>query len=161
MTALARVELGATMSMYGDSKTPFAEFAPSAFDLVAYLEIMFDDVVVHLKDLAQDNGFRVVVKPSHVPDTWTLSYLRRIKLIRDMLAVLYLTDQPEMTAGLVPLESELKIYQRKLVPRILMEENVSKVQSNYERDKNGVDRNFEVGPSGECKEIAGNLGVPN
>ena len=161
MTALARVELGATMSMYGDSKKPFAEFAPSAFDLAAYLEIMFDDVVVHLKDLAQDSGFRTVVQPAHAPDSWTLAYLRRIKLIRDMLAVLYLTEQPEMIANLVPLESELKYYQNKLVRRIWADENLSKVQTGYTSTVIGRESKFGASSSlttGICKEIAESFG---
>ena len=88
MMALARIELAATSSLYGDNKLPFETIVNSQFDAEPYLKILQDDVLAHMKSLAKEPGFKEVLRRSRRPDTWTLAYLRRIKLIRDMLQAL-------------------------------------------------------------------------
>ena len=91
MMALARIELAATASAYGTLKKPFELVSTSDFDKQAYIEILRDDVMAHMKSLAKEPGFKEVLRKPRKSDTWTLAYLRRIKLIRDMLEALDLS----------------------------------------------------------------------
>ena len=118
MMALARIELAATSSLYGDVKQPFTAIEDSQFDAEPYLKILQDDVVAHMRSLAQEPGFTEVLRRSRTPDTWTLAYLRRIKLIRDMLQTLQDVGGPSVQAEIEPLAYELRKHQRNLVEQV-------------------------------------------
>ena len=121
MMALARVELGATMSLYGDNPRPFETISTSNFDLVPYVEVLADDVVAHMKSLAQEADFEEVVRRSRKIDTWTLAYLRRIKLIRDMLSALSSVGDEVVKTRIRPYDRELKKYEKRLIQQIQMQ----------------------------------------
>ncbi len=121
MTALARIELAATASIYGKEKRPF-EALSNPFDLTAYLEILYDDAVAHMKSLADEENFKKVLRRSHQSDSMTLAYLRRIKLIKDMLDALMATDNPEIVSRIRPLDRELSKHERVLVMKVLSEQ---------------------------------------
>lgn len=118
MMALARVELAATMSMYGSGDKPFALIVTGAFGLEEYVEVLSDDVVAHMKSLAQEPGFDAVTKRSYRIDTWTLAYLRRLKLIRDMLGTLSDVGDASVKANVRPYDKELAKYERRLLNNV-------------------------------------------
>ena len=118
MMALARIELSATSSLYGNSRYPFESLDVTPYDAAPFVDILRDDVLAHLRSLAQEPGFREVTRRSRKPDTWTLAYLRRIKLIRDMLATLERVGGPTVSADIQPLNKELDKYRRDLVESV-------------------------------------------
>ena len=121
MTALARIELAATASIYGKEKRPF-EALSNPFDLTPYLEILYDDSVAHMKSLAEEQNFKKVLRRSHQSDSMTLAYLRRIKLIKDMLEALMATDNAEIVSRVQPLDRELSKHERVLVLKVMSEQ---------------------------------------
>ena len=117
MIALARVELAATQSMYGDRDDPF-QVSSAHFGTQEFLKVLKDDVTAHMNSLARERGFKEVLRPSRMPDTWTLAYLRRIKLIRDMLTALKSYGDPQTQDDIDSLSYELASHQRKLVDMV-------------------------------------------
>lgn len=151
MMALAKLELGATMSLYGKSKLPFTAYPPTQFDLDAFMRIMLDDTIAQMSNLANDPGFQFVLRSNRI-DTWTLAYLRRIKLIRDMTNVLFALNDPVITAQLYPYEKDLKKKQEGLAARVL----ASQMEVTETRKSTGV-YNTEDRYGGTCKELAHRL----
>ena len=88
MMALARIEVGATLSMYSDEKFPYESIMASKFGSDEYLQLLLDDVTAHMKSLANEGMFKTILRFNHRPDTWTLAYLRRLKLVKDMLVTI-------------------------------------------------------------------------
>lgn len=121
MMALARIELAATASAYGDLEKPFEAVATHDFDKKAYVEILKDDVVAHMKSLSQEPGFKEVLRKSRKADTWTLAYLRRIKLIRDMLEAVQVASGPEAYEEIEPLAYELNKHKKNLIDQVRYE----------------------------------------
>ena len=121
MMALARVELAATSSLYGEVEFPFEALVTSQFDAEPYVKILRDDVVAHMKSLAKEPGFKEVLRRARKADTWTLAYLRRIKLIRDMLKSLERAGGAEVASEIEPLAYELKKHQRNLIDQVRTE----------------------------------------
>ena len=118
MIALARIELGSTMSMYGTSATPFEDVFKSNFDIEATMMVLANDVASHMKSLAMEDGFKKVVKRGRDIDTWTLAYLRRLKLIRDMLGTLEKHGNNALRAEIKPYSKELAKYEKRLLDEI-------------------------------------------
>lgn len=121
MMGLGRVELGATMSMYGQADLPFHVISTSNFDLEAYVHVLADDAIAHMKSLAQEPGFDTVTKRGRKVDTWTLAYLRRLKLIRDMLGTLKSIGNAEVRARIAPYDTELSKYERRLMTEVILQ----------------------------------------
>ena len=121
MMGLARVELGATMSMYGEAELPFHAISTSDFDMEAYVQVLADDAIAHMKSLAQEPGFDRVTKRGRKIDTWTLAYLRRLKLIRDMLGTLKSIGNSEVKGRIAPLDKELSTYERRLMTEVILQ----------------------------------------
>jgi len=115
MMALARVELGATASMYGKAEHPFEVVVQSNFGAQEYLEVLIDDVTAHLKSLANEASFKRVLKLGHKVDNWTLAYLRRLKMVKDMLITISRQANPEAIASLKPVYDDVEDYETKLV----------------------------------------------
>jgi hypothetical protein len=156
MMALARIELGATMSMYGNDKTPFESVANSRFDLGPYLEVLTDDVVAHMKSLAQEPGFEEVVRRNRKIDTWTLAYLRRIKMIRDMLSALSTAGNDAVDAQIKPYDIELKRYERRLIEQIQHQTQPRSGTSTRSFTSNGIKtKKLKVSKSfiSDCQDI--------
>ena len=118
MVALARVELAATMSMYGESEKPFSDIVTNQFGWEEYIEVLADDVVAHMKSLAKEKKFEAVTTRSYRIDTWTLAYLRRLKLMRDMLTTLGDVGNADMKARIRPYDQELAKYEKRLLSNV-------------------------------------------
>lgn len=99
--ALARVELGATISMYGSSEAPFDVIGGSNFGQNEFQEIILDDLTFHLKSVQNDQGFQDAMF-STKPNSDTLAYLRRAKLINDLLDKVMLSNNRELIAAAEP-----------------------------------------------------------
>lgn len=151
MTALARIELAATESAYGKQKRPFEVFS-TPFDLPAYLEILGGDAVAHMKSLAEEENFRRVLRRAHRSDSLTLAYLRRIKLIKDMLEALMATDNPEIVSRIRPLDRELSKHERVLVLKVLSEQ-FDQTTTNTKTSSRSV--NLRVSGAA-CRDFAAN-----
>ena len=119
--ALGRIELGSTLSLHGKTKRPFEEISNSDYDSEEFVNILIDDVVGHMKSLAQEDGFKTVTRRSHRADSWTLAYLRRIKLIKDMLRTIAEVGGAEVSVEVDPYRRELNRYQEELVSQIQSE----------------------------------------
>ena len=119
MMALARIELAATSSLYGKVDYPFEALVDGDIDVKPYVEILHDDVVAHMKSLAAEPSFKEVLRRARKPDTWTLAYLRRIKLIRDMLKTLERIGGEQVSTEIEPYVYELKKHERNLVDQVL------------------------------------------
>ena len=115
MMALAKVELSATESLYGKSKLPFQTIPATRFDLEEYMSVLADDAAAHLRSLSQEAKFKEVVKSGRRIDTWTLAYLRRLKLIRDMLTTLDQFGNKAVRAKIKDYGRQLGKYEEKLL----------------------------------------------
>jgi hypothetical protein len=116
--ALAKVELGATLAAYTNSKTPFQVFAPTLFDREEFFQILLEDCIDHVQALDKESLFKKVMKMRGSANNETLAYLRRIKLIRDMMDVLKKSDLPGLAAKIRPVEKDLKRSQAALVAHV-------------------------------------------
>ena len=88
MMALARVELGATISMYGDTDDPFGAAVAvggGEFGAEEYLSILLDDSAAHLKSAQMDVDYQRGLSPKEKVDAGSLAHLRRTQLISEML----------------------------------------------------------------------------
>ena len=101
------------------------------FGLEEYVEILSDDVVAHMKSLAQEPGFVAVTRKSYKIDTWTLAYLRRLKLIRDMLDTLSDVGDVNAKAKIRPYDKELAKYERRLLNNVA-DQTVTESYTNTE-----------------------------
>ena len=120
MMALARVELAATLSLHSSIERPFGVLLADV-DQHAYLDILTDDAIAHLKSLAHEPGFQQVTERRHRADSWTMAYLRRIKMIRDMLQTLVEQGGPQVATEIAPYQRELAGYQRELIGQVYRE----------------------------------------
>ena len=113
MMALARVELGATMSMYGDGEDPFGNpvrLGGVRFGAEEYLSILVDDVAAHLKAAQTDSGYISALNRKSKVDGSTLKHLRRTQLIDDMLAKVVSSQIPEIVAVVGPYSEAAQQY---------------------------------------------------
>jgi len=115
MVSLAQIELGATMSMYGKMKKPFSVIVVSKFGNEEYLELLTDDLVSHLKSLAKEPRFKEVLDGNRRVDTWTLAYLRRLKLVKDLMVTISEVAEEETVNEMRPWFKELKEHEESLV----------------------------------------------
>lgn len=159
MMALAKIELGASISAYGEIKQPFSAFPPTRFDSEQFLNLMLEDLTAHLNALSTDPFFVEILKPKYGVDSWTVAYLRRLKLVRDMLAVLHQTNDPRIIDKLAVFDQKLKRYQRDLAEKVAM------VQNTFASTTDGVEgRTYKVGRTdeyeyvGECRGLLRSLG---
>jgi hypothetical protein len=66
-----------------------------------------DDCAAHVSSLDRDAAFKEVMRLRGRADAQTVAYLRRLKLIRDMLDVLASTGNPEVLARIRPARKKL------------------------------------------------------
>ena len=111
LMALAKIEVGATISMYGKSKDPFNAIGigKTNFGKSEYAEIISDDLATHLKAVAGDPGFQNAMNVQK-PNSDTLAYLRRAKLIRDLLNQLHQNGNAEQIAAARPYADKVDQY---------------------------------------------------
>jgi len=139
MMALAKVELSATTSMYGEDKKPFQKYRVTQYDLGPYLQVLADDAAAHLRSLSQERGFHEVTRSGRKIDTWTLAYLRRLKLIRDMLVTISDIGNTEVKARVKAYDKKLAKYEKKLLESVAKQTGSvttgSTDESNYKTNK--------------------------
>lgn len=85
LLALARLEVGATVAMYGGSTATFNFVAPEKFGREEYFELLLGDVADHILALSTDP---LLLRKSHTSDkadSDTIAYIRRLKVVSDML----------------------------------------------------------------------------
>ncbi len=138
LLALARIEIGSTMAMYGNAKSPFGEIAPqSEYGLAEYWAILVDDVVAHMQALETDDEFRTVTKQGGKPNSRTLAYLRRLTLVTSMLRAVRDGGNEEYAAQAKEWQKSLSKPSMKIAMKILnatnniefVDQNVSKSES--------------------------------
>ena len=108
MMALAKIELAATKSLYGKEKLPFETMHVSDFDRKEFLQLLADDAMAHLRSLKDEALFKVVLNRKTMPDSNTVAYLRRLKLVKDMLESLARAGDPQVAATLQPYYAQLE-----------------------------------------------------
>ncbi|MEM7455846.1 MAG: hypothetical protein AAF456_15945 [Planctomycetota bacterium] len=118
MLALARIEIGSTVSMYGTTEGPYAEFGSQTFGLDEYAILMIDDAASHIKILSEDNYFFDVLARKTEVGSDTLAYLRRIKVVDDMIYALRSLGNRQLNTAMEPYSSELDAYRDRLVEKV-------------------------------------------
>lgn len=118
LLALARVELGSTISLYGKSDTPFEQVVSSQFGTREFVQVLQDDLVAHLKAVPREPGFQRSLNRQQPTDSGTLAYLRRITLIYDMLQQVVKSSDAETAAAARPYEKEVGEYANQIVTKI-------------------------------------------
>lgn len=158
MMALARVELGATMSMYGTSDAPFHAISTSDFDKEAYVQVLADDAVAHMKSLGQEAGFNLVTRRGRPIDTWTLAYLRRLKLIRDMLASLQAIGNAEIRLRIAPYDTQLAKFEKRLMKEVYSQTRPEWKTDTAVNTERRSERSTSVSSQSiaECRELINN-----
>lgn len=117
LLALARVEIGATISMYGFSNDPFGQVGMSNFGIREYTEILLDDLTTHLKAVKNDQGFQEAVYVRK-PNSDTMAYLRRARLINDLLDKVMLSNNEELVIAAKPYSRGVSDYIKSIAKRI-------------------------------------------
>ena len=105
MMALARVELGATFSMYGDTNDPFGDavvVGGREFGADQYLSILLDDLAAHLKAAHVDMDYQKGLSLKENVDERSLAHLRRTQLINDMLTKVISSGDSDIIAATGP-----------------------------------------------------------
>ena len=115
MMALAQIELAATVSMYSDMEKPFSGVVTTKFGHEEYSELLIDDLVSHLKALASEPLFKEVLKLERQVDTWTLAYLRRLKVVKDLMITISDFADVDTVAEMRPWFDELEEHEESLV----------------------------------------------
>ena len=121
MIALARIELAATQSLYGNQTFPF-EVGVTEFEKENYLQLLLGDVAAHMKSLQKEPAFKEVLQKGRIPDSTTVAYLRRLKLIKDMLISLSRASDETMTHQIAPYQKELARHQNYLATSVALSE---------------------------------------
>ena len=117
LLALARVEVGATVSMYGESDDPFGQIGMSKFGVKEYTEILLDDLSAHLKAMEQDQRFQKATTARRISGE-TFAYLRRARLVNDLLGKVLLTNNKELIAAAEPYVRSIENYIDRVVRRV-------------------------------------------
>ena len=120
MMALAKVELGSTISTYGDQsvRQPFSVFRPNQLDGEACLLVLADDLQAHVKNLKDDRFLARAIATNRKVNNWTFAYLRRSRLMHDMAKALLTSGNRELVSRLGPVEKELNARAKLLVAMI-------------------------------------------
>ena len=85
MLALARVEIGASLAMYGHVDRAFEIVMPKEFGVAEYELLVADDAAAHMAALDSDAAVKKRVKKADKVDSDTIAYLRRMKVANDLL----------------------------------------------------------------------------
>lgn len=123
MMALARSELGATISMYGESKDPFGAavaIGGVGFGSKEFLSILVDDLAAHLKSAQRDRGYQEALDPREKIDERSLAYLRRTQLIDDLLVKVMSSGVPEIVTTARPYAKKAESYGETMVYKIVV-----------------------------------------
>jgi len=122
MMALARSELGATISMYGESEDPFGTavaIGGVGFGSKELLNILVDDLAAHLKAAQRDPGYQMAVDLKERVDESSLAYLRRTQLINDLLAKVAGSGDPEIAVMAKPYAETADLYTETMARKIV------------------------------------------
>ena len=157
LLALARVEISATASMYGRSKTPFLDLVRNSnFGIEEYLSVLADDLNAHINALATDPDLKAVCKVNVKADSNTLAYLRRIKLVKDMLAAIQTAANDRYAYQARRVGKELEKYEKDLVRKVLLStQNLSRTDVNVRSSSGNRRRSSSaLGNAQSCQQLA-------
>ncbi len=85
LLALARVEVGATVAMYGKMNSAFDFVAPDGFGREEYYQLLANDAADHINALKTDPLLNQMVADKSEVNSDTIAYLRRLRVVNDML----------------------------------------------------------------------------
>jgi hypothetical protein len=122
LMALCRVELGATMAMYGDNPSPFDAVAPDEFGLEEYGSILYDDLAAHLSAITTDEYFKKILRTGTETSSDTLAYIRRLKIVHDMLLTLKQSQDVAISTKASEYLEEIRRKGRRLMRKVEMAE---------------------------------------
>ena len=118
MLALARVEIGASLSMYGHIGNAFFQTQPEDFGVEEYGRLVADDAVAHVSALQTDEKIQKRVRSPKRVDSDTVAYLRRLKVVSDMLEYTRENAPEEIASMAVETSPKLKKARRELSRQI-------------------------------------------
>ncbi len=159
LLALARVEIAATASMYGRSKAPFQDMAPENYGFSEYLAVLLDDLSAHVNALATDQDLKRVCELTVKADSNTLAYLRRLKLVTDMLNTVQTASNGEFAYRARQIKRELKKYEQDLVNKVVLATaNLSSTNvSNSTRPGSAQGYRTPLGAAASCQAVANRI----
>jgi hypothetical protein len=157
--ALARVEVGSTVAMYGKTQTPFADMAPGQFGMREYLSVLFDDLSAHILALSTDEDLKRICKRTVEPDSQTLAYLRRLKLVGDMLKAVEATGNSDYAQRAKSIDREVGKYRKTLATKVLVATTDVTGYSTGQSSQSGTRnrRDTRVGSANVCRQLAEGL----
>lgn len=121
MMALARVEVAAMLAGFTATDQPFEAVRPTAFEKLAYSELLFDGMKMHYWALANDPAY-VRIRSEATPTSETLTYARRLKVARRFLEATAKNAagrlSPRQLAELKQWDAELNQHHQGIVAKI-------------------------------------------
>ena len=153
MLALAKTELGATISAYGNQKIkqPFGVFGPNQIDAEPFLLLMADDLLAHIDNLSQDKKFAKASRGGGRVDTWTLAYLRRLNLLEDMIDTLTSANNQEFNARVKPISKRVERGQFALQSMIAADQKETTLRTTSTNRRKGQTRTSII--DRECDDL--------
>ena len=118
LLAIARVEVNATASMYGNIKNPFAWNRTSTVGMREYYQVLLDDSAAHLMALVNDPELKDIVNPRKPLNANVLPNLIRLKLVSDMLAAIYGTNDVALMRQVEPYMKETNSAVESIIAKI-------------------------------------------
>ena len=119
LMGLARVELGATRSMYLEGDDWFVPTPAVTFGLTEYYHVLLEDVAAHLQALDTDAQFKRAIKKSFkIASSETLAYLRRLKMVSSMLVALEESGAPVIAQRATDFRKEVTDYTEVLTAQV-------------------------------------------
>ena len=119
MTALARVELASTHALYLAGDEAFIPKSTAEFGLREYLAVLLDDAANHLKDLDSDPEFKkAFVLTGTFASVKTIEYLRRLKLIDNMLQAIEVSGESKFEAMATSYRKDVRAFEKPLQAQI-------------------------------------------
>ena len=116
LMALAKVELNATRSMYNPGDGAFIARAGKTFGMQEYYHVLLDDVAAHLMAIETDDQFKKAIKKSFETGTSdTVAYMRRLKVISNMLVALEQSGDPMIAQKSAGYRKTIDSYDKKLL----------------------------------------------
>lgn len=121
MMALARVELGATVAMYGEQEDPFGvpvAIGGTEFGAEEYLKVLVDDLAAHLKAAVGDQRYHNALNPKLKVDNGSLAFLRRTQLIDALLDKVMSSGEQEVMTEVAPYAEKAEEYVDTMIDKI-------------------------------------------
>lgn len=140
LVALAKVEVNATTSMYGNGENAFSWKGNSTVGMQEYYQVLLDDVAAHLVAINTDQHLKKVADIKKPIQKDTVPYLIRLRLISNMLSAIYETNNPELIRLVDPYMKETNDSIESIVTKIYVQTAPGQYQTRSFGKESGLSR---------------------